>query len=110
MADPIVRETCVDENLLEAAENIVNNFPKVTDNFNDDIDRYRTNSKTLNELLYQRNLPNDSEGIDRSKYMSDETFLIVKLNPRVEAVLDRLIKLQSDYLDKILENYRSGIR
>lgn len=30
MADTIVRKTCVDENLLEMAKNIVNNFPKVT--------------------------------------------------------------------------------
>lgn len=82
MAAPIVRETCVDENLLEMAENIVNDFPKVTGNFNDDIERYRTNSKTLNELLYQRNLPNDSIGIDKGKCSIDETFLIVKLNPR----------------------------
>lgn len=102
MADPIVRETCVDENLLKMAENIVNDFPKVTGNFNEDIERYRANSKILNELLYQRNLPNDSVGIDKSKYLTGETFLIVKLNPRVEKVLNNLIKLQSDYLDKIL--------
>ena len=58
IADPIVRETCVDVNLLEMAENIVNDFPKVTGNFKDDIEQYRTNSKVLDELLYQRNLPN----------------------------------------------------
>lgn len=45
IADPIVRETCVDVNLLEMAENIVNDFPKVTGNFKDDIEQYRTNSK-----------------------------------------------------------------
>ena len=77
MADPIVRETCVDENLLEMAENIVNDFPKVTGNFDDDIERYRTNSKILDELLYQRNLPNDSIEIDKSKYSIGETFFIV---------------------------------
>lgn len=102
MADPIVRETCVDENLLEMAENIVNDFPKVTGDFNNDIEIYRINSKILNELLYQRNLPNDSIGIDKSKYLIGETFLIVKLNPRVEKVLNDFIKLQSDYLDKVL--------
>lgn len=102
MADPIVRETRVDENLLEMAENIVNDFPKITGNFDDDIERYRTNSKILDKLLYQRNLPNDSIGIDKSKYSIGETFLIVKLNPRVEKVLNDLIRLQSDYLDKIL--------
>lgn len=102
MADPIVRETYVDEDLLEMAENIVNNFPKVTGNFDDDIEQYRKNSKVLDTLLYQRNLPNDSIGIDKSKYSIGETFLVVKLNPRVERVLNDLIKLQSDYLDKIL--------
>lgn len=34
------------------AESIVNDFPKVTGNFYDDIKRYRTNSKILNKLLY----------------------------------------------------------
>ena len=102
MAEPIIRETIVDEELLIRAEEIADNFPVVTGNFNYDIEQYRANSKVLNELLYQRNLPNDSEGIDTSKYMSGETFLVVKLNPRVEDVLNRLIKLQSDYLDKIL--------
>ncbi len=102
MAEPIIRETIVDKDLLIKAEEIVDNFPKVTGNFYYDIEQYRVNSKVLNELLYQRNLPNDSKGIDISKYESGETFLIVKLNRRVEDVLDRLIKLQSDYLDKIL--------
>lgn len=102
MSEPVVRETVVDEELLIRAEEIAVNFPVVTGNFNYDIEQYRANSKVLNELLYQRNLPNDSEGIDTSKYMSGETFLVVKLNPRVEDVLNRLIKLQSDYLDKIL--------
>lgn len=102
MSEPVVRETVVDEELLIKAEEIADNFPVVTGNFNYDIEQYRANSKVLNELLYQRNLPNDSEGIDTSKYMSGETFLVVKLNPRVEDVLNRLIKLQSDYLDKIL--------
>ena len=102
MADPIVRETCVDENLLEMAENIVNDFPKVTGEFYNDIEIYRTNSKILNELLYQRNLPNDSIGIDKSKYLIGETFLIVKLNPRVEKVFNDVIKLQSDDIDKVL--------
>lgn len=102
MSVPVVRETVVDEELLIRAEGIADNFPVVTGNFNYDIEQYRANSKVLNELLYQRNLPNDSEGIDTSKYMSGETFLVVKLNPRVEDVLNRLIKLQSDYLDKIL--------
>ena len=103
MAYPIIREICVDEKLLEIAENIVNDFPNVTGNFNDDIEQYRKNSKILNELLYQRNLPNDSSDIDKSKYLIGETFLVVKLNPRVEKVLNDFIKLQSDYLDKILE-------
>ena len=102
MSEPVVRETVVNEELLIKAEEIADNFPVVTGNFNYDIEQYRVNSKVLNELLYQRNLPNDSEGIDTSKYMSGETFLVVKLNPRVEDVLNRLIKLQSDYLDKIL--------
>lgn len=102
MAEPVVRETIVDEELLIKAEEIANNFPEVTGNFHYDIEQYRANSKVLNELLYQRNLSNDSEGIDTSKYMDGETFLVVKLNPRVEDVLNRLIKLQSDYLDKIL--------
>ena len=102
MSEPVIRETVVDEELLIKAEEIANNFPVITGNFHYDIEQYRANSKVLNELLYQRNLPNDSEGIDISKYMSGETFLIVKLNPRVEDVLNRLIKLQSDYLDKIL--------
>lgn len=102
MAEPIIRETKVDEDLLVKAEEIVDNFPIVTGDFNYDIEQYRANSKILNELLYQRNLPNDSEGIDTSKYMNGETFLIVKLNLRVEDVLNKLIRLQSDYLDKIL--------
>ena len=102
MLEPVIRETVVDEELLIKAEEITNNFPRVTGNLNYDIEQYRTNSKVLNELLYQRNKPNDSEGIDISKYMDGETFLIVKLNPRVEEVLDKLIKQQSDYLDKIL--------
>ena len=102
MSEPVIRETVVDEDLLIKAKKIAENFPKVTGDFDYDIEQYRANSKVVNELLYQRNLPNDSEGIDKSKYMSGETFLIVKLNPRVEDVLNRLIKLQSDYLDKIL--------
>lgn len=102
MSEPVVRETVINEELLIKAEEIADNFPVVTGNFNYDIEQYRVNSKVLNELLYQRNLPNDSEGIDTSKYMSGETFLVVKLNPRMEDVLNRLIKLQSDYLDKIL--------
>lgn len=102
MPEPVIRKTVVDEDLLIKAEEIVDNFPEVTGNFHYDIEQYRANSKVLNELLYQRNLPNDTEGIDTSKYISGETVLIVKLNPRVENVLDRLIKLQSDYLDRIL--------
>ena len=102
MSEPVVRETVVNEELLIKAEEIADNFPVVTGNFNYDIEQYRVNSKVLNELLYQRNLPNDSEGIDTSKYLGGETFLVVKLNPIVEDVLNRLIKLQSDYLDKIL--------
>lgn len=102
MSEPVVRETIVDEDLLVKAETIADNFPVVTGNFHYDIEQYRANSKVLNELLYQRNKPNDSEGIDISRYMCGETILIVKLNPRVEDVLDRLIKLQSDYLDEIL--------
>lgn len=102
MPEPVIRETNVDEDLLIKAEEIADNFPIVTGDFHYDIEQYRANSKVLNELLYQRNLPNDSEGIDTSKYMDGETFLVVRLNPRVENVLDRLIKLQSDYLDKIL--------
>ena len=102
MPEPVIRETIVDEDLLIKAEEIADNFPVVTDNFHYDIEQYRANSKVLNELLYQRNLPNNTEEIDTSKYIRSETVLIVKLNPRVENVLDRLIKLQSDYLDKIL--------
>lgn len=102
MTQPVIRETIVDEVLLTRAEAIVDKFPSVTGNFNYDIEKYRENSKVLNELLYQRNLPNGSEDIDKSKYMCGETFLIVKLNPRVEVVLDKLIKLQSEYLDQIL--------
>lgn len=102
MLEPIIRETVVDEELLIKAEKIVNNFPNITGNFHYDIEQYRANSKVLNELLYQRNIPNDSEGIDIGKYMSGDTFLVVKLNPKVEEILDKLIKLQSDYLDKIL--------
>lgn len=102
MAEPVIRETCVDERLLLKAEEIIRNYPKITGNFKYDIEIYRENSKILFELLDQRNLPNDTSDIDKSKYYTGETILIVKLNPRVEKALDDLIKLQSARLDEIL--------
>lgn len=105
MSEPVIRETIVNEELLIKAEEMADNFPEVTGNFQYDIEHYRMNSKLLNELLYQRNLASDPEEVDTSNYMSGETCLVVKLNPRVEDVLNRLIKLQSDYLDKILGKY-----
>lgn len=102
MAEPVIRETCVDEQLLLKAEDVINNYPKITGNFQYDIEIYRENSKVLFELLDQRNLPNDTSDIDKSKYLTGETILIVKLNPRVEKALDNLIKLQSERLDEIL--------
>lgn len=41
MAEPIIRETKVDEDLLVKAEEIADNFPMVTGNFNYDIEQYR---------------------------------------------------------------------
>lgn len=102
MLEPVKRETCVDEDLLVKAEDIIDNFPKITGDFYYDIEIYRANSKVLNELLYQRNLPYDTSDIDISKYKEGGTFLVVRLNQRVEKTLDTLIKLQGDYLDKIL--------
>lgn len=52
MLDPIIRETIVDEELLIKAEEIVNNYPLVTGNFNYDIEQYRMNNNVLTELLY----------------------------------------------------------
>ena len=102
MLEPITRETVVDEDLLIKAEQLINNFPKVTGNFRYDIEIYRENDKVLKELLYQRNLPCDLDGIDISKYIDGGTFLIVKLDLRVEKALERLMQLQGEYLDQVL--------
>lgn len=102
MAKPIIRETHVDEELLLKAEAIVKKYPSISGNLKYDLEIYRKNNKILFELLDQRNLPNDTSGIDKSKYITGETILTVILNPRVEKVLDDLIKLQSDRLDEIL--------
>lgn len=101
MLEPITRETVVDEDLLIKAEQLINNFPKVTGNFRYDIEIYRENDKVLKDLLYQRNLPCGLDGIDINKYIDRGTFLIVKLDPRVEKALERLIQLQHAYLSKI---------
>lgn len=104
MAKPIEREVIVEKHLLDEAERIIDNFPKATGNFQQDIEQLRANNKILEELLYQRNSFSNSEDIDVSQYMIGETFLIVKLNPRVEVALDKLIKLQSQYFDEIFKS------
>lgn len=102
MSKPIIRDTEVDEKLLKEAEDIIANFPPVTGNFMEDFEKLHTMNMVSSKLMYQRNLPNDSKGIDKSKYIGKD-FLIVKLNTRVENVLNKLNNMLDEFLDEIFK-------
>jgi len=101
MVNPIIRKIVIDEKLLLEAKGLLRNFPQISGKYEEDIRQYRKNKEIINELSYEYNLPNDSTGIDKSKYKPGEIFLIILPNPEVKRVLDELIRLQTVYSKQI---------
>ena len=101
MVNPIIRKIVIDEKLLLKAKGLLRNFPQISGKYEEDIRQYRKNKEIINELSYEYNLPNDSTGIDKSKYKPGEIFLIILPNPELKRVLDELIRLQTVYSKQI---------
>ena len=116
----IQRTVKIDDEMVKQLKKLVNNFPepllksfrttstlssedvvKFNTLFKQDMMIFRKNQKILNEVIDANNEFFRTDNIPE-KDLTENPFLTVQIDGRVEELIHKAIKLQGDYLDTVL--------